>query len=384
MRFWKKNWGEELDGPDAEKLMCFYIDGNTKAIWSSKRVMKNKVTMLGRVMGCLEQVFIHDCFGHPIYFETYSGRCPHGGEYVLELFEKIEAVIDEMPGSRSAVCRAIVMDGADNSVKTLREFASQKKYHYITTLDNDQWNERKINFINSPSRYIYGDATLQEVEIELEDSREKDYLIRSRAIKTDWDNGKETVLLTSLPRKQVGSSGVVQSYFNRRPSEELQFKSMNAAVSLKKITGYGKQEVKDENVIKRQAHAARMIEKLKNDLSGQLKKIKEHEEAIIKLIPEERKLRNQSKIENGKRILSSDLTEELKSYTRQINKHEKSIKKKIEKSDQDKFRRLRNHEREWFRLRGKEVVYKVDAELDRIVTYHRVGLANLYAYLRIS
>ncbi|MCP4112194.1 MAG: hypothetical protein GY749_42840 [Desulfobacteraceae bacterium] len=148
---------------------------------------------------------------------------------------------------------------------------------------------------------------------------------------------------------------------------------------MKKITGYGKQEVKDENVIKRQAHAARMIEKLKNDLSGQLKKIKEHEEAIIKLIPEERKLRNQSKTENGKRILSSDLTEELKSYTRQINKHKKSIKK-IEKSDQDKFRRLRNHEREWFRLRGKEVVYKVDAELDQIVTYHRVGLANLYAY----
>jgi len=43
--------------------------------------------MLGRVMGCLEQVFIHDSFGHPIYFETYSGHAPVG-EYVLSMFKK--------------------------------------------------------------------------------------------------------------------------------------------------------------------------------------------------------------------------------------------------------------------------------------------------------
>jgi hypothetical protein len=58
--------------------------------------------MLGRVMGCLEQVFIHDCFGHPIYFETYSGHAP-SGEYILELFEKIEQAIEEVPGARTTV-----------------------------------------------------------------------------------------------------------------------------------------------------------------------------------------------------------------------------------------------------------------------------------------
>lgn len=45
--------------------------------------------MLGRIMGCLEQVFIHDGLGHPIYFETYSGHDPTG-EHTLGLFEKIE------------------------------------------------------------------------------------------------------------------------------------------------------------------------------------------------------------------------------------------------------------------------------------------------------
>ncbi|MCP4493907.1 MAG: helix-turn-helix domain-containing protein [Gammaproteobacteria bacterium] len=376
--FWNKCWGDEMKGLSSQTLLCYYIDGNTKAVWSSKRVRKNKVSMLGRVMGCLEHVFIHDCFGHPIYFETYSGHAPYG-EYVLELFGKIEESIEDVPGSRTIACRAIVMDGAGNSVGTLRSFASQDKYHYITTLDSNQWNERKVNFIKSPSRYKYGDATLREAETELEDSLEKGYLIRSRAIKINWDNGKETVLLTSIPTGVADSSEIVHSYFRRWPSEELQFRSMKAAVSLQRVVGYGKSKTEDKKVLERQSHASKMIEKLKHELSSELEEIGIHEDSIAKLIPEERSLRNQSKIEDGKRVLSSDLMDELKSYAKQISKHEKEIKK-IEQADQNKFRLLRKHQQEWLRLQGKETVYKVDTELDQIVTYHRVGLANLYSY----
>jgi hypothetical protein len=90
--------------------------------------------MLGRVMGCLEQVFIHDALGHPIYFETYSGHGPCG-EHILDMFKKIESTIEDSLGSRISVNRVLVMDGASNSVGTLRAFASQQKYHYITPLD---------------------------------------------------------------------------------------------------------------------------------------------------------------------------------------------------------------------------------------------------------
>jgi len=86
--------------------------------------------MLGRVMGCLEQVFVHDSQGRPIYFETYAGHAPMG-QYILSLFEKIEDSL-EGAGPKLAVQRAIVMDAASNSVRTLRAFAGQKKYHYIT------------------------------------------------------------------------------------------------------------------------------------------------------------------------------------------------------------------------------------------------------------
>ncbi|MCK4821774.1 hypothetical protein KA005_38765, partial [bacterium] len=172
--FWQKQWaqnGEQLELP----FLCYYIDGNTKAVWSKKRVKKNKVTMLGRVMGCLEQVFVNDCFGHPIYFETYSGHGPVG-VYTLELMDKVERYMQEV-NDNAQVNRVLVMDGANNSVATLRAFASQKRYHYITLLDPNQWSERKVRYHGVPERYRWGNATLYDSEIELKDSKEKGYLI---------------------------------------------------------------------------------------------------------------------------------------------------------------------------------------------------------------
>ena len=72
------NVGEANLSLNEEPLLCYYIDGNTKALWAEERVKLHSVTMLGRVMGCLEQVFVYDGLGHPIYFETYSGHAPFG------------------------------------------------------------------------------------------------------------------------------------------------------------------------------------------------------------------------------------------------------------------------------------------------------------------
>jgi len=377
VKFWKKCWGSDLKST-SQAFLCYYIDGNTKAVWSSKRVKKNKVTMLGRVMGCLEHVFIHDAFGHPIYFETYSGHGP-SGEHILDLFQKIEGAIEDVPGSRTSVKRVLVMDGSSNGVKALSAFASQNKYHYITPLDDNQWNERKINQIGRPMRYRYGKATLREVSIELEDSQKKGYLIETRAIKIDWDNGKTTVLLTSLPIKIAGASEIVQSYFNRWPAEELQFKSMKSTVCLHRVAGYGKQKIKDERIAERQSHSENMVSKMEAILKKPLADISVHEEAIATIIPKERRLRNKSQIINGKRKLSKKEMSQLNNYKKQISMHENVIKK-IQKENYVGFQKLIKNRREWLRLQGKETVYKVDVELDQILTFHRVSLANLYAY----
>lgn len=377
-KFWRQCWGDKLSDSMGYPLLCYYIDGNTKAVWSSQRVKQNKVTMLGRVMGCLEQVFIHDGFGHPIYFETFSGHGPVG-EYILDLFEKIEESILEVPHSSTKIYRAIVMDSASNSVKTLRAFAAQEKYYYITPLDDNQWDERKVIKVGNIARYRNGKATLSELEIELEDSNDKGYLISSRAIKIDWDHGKTTVLLTSLPQEIVDSSNVVWSYFRRWPAQELQFRHKKAAVSLSRVVGYGRKEIDNPRILEAQQKSAKRIEELSKELTNPSQRISVHEKAIADLIPKERQIRAQGEITKGKRILSPELQVELDKYRREISFHKQEIKK-IEKEYEDKFKRLRKHQKEWLRLQGKEKVYEIDVELDQIVTFYRISLANLFAY----
>jgi transposase len=375
--FWQAALPDSLAVSAKGPLLCYYVDGNTKALWSKHRVKKNKVTMLGRVMGCLEQVFIHDSYGRPIYFETYSGHAPMG-EYILSLFEKIEDSL-EGPSGRLPVTRAIVMDGASNSVGTLRAFASQNKYHYITSLDDNQWDPRKVRQEGRPQRYRYGPATLRDCEIELKDSLEKGYLLLTRAIKIDWDRGKTTYLATSLPKQTIGTSQIVKSYFDRWPDEELPFKVMKAVGCLHRVAGYGKQKMVDVNVKNRQGELTAQIKKLRTQLQDPLAGIGEHECRIAKLIVKERKLRLQSKIVDGQRILPQKQSEELQAITREIARHKRQIHS-IRKGH-SAFKKLERAEREWIRLQGKEKVYQVDVELDQIMTFFRVSLVNLYIYL---
>ena len=378
IEFWQKFWQKHPIGKMELPVLCYYVDGNTKALWSRKRVKKNKVTMLGRVMGCMETVFVHDNFGRPIYFETYSGHAPVG-EYILSLFQKIEKAL-EGPGSELPVNRAIVMDAANNSVRTLRAFASQDKYHYITSLDDNQWNPRKIRAEGKPQRYHYGEATLSDCEIELNDSQDGGYLITSRAIKIEWDYGKRTVLLTSLNPAIVGASEVVKAYFERWPDEELQFRSMKKVACLNRVTGYGKQQQEDRNVVEKQKELQRKISTLRKTLAEVYPAIQVQEAAITTLVKEERKIREISRIEKGHRILPKKEQERFQEIGREIAKRQRAIKKIIEPQKHE-FKRLRKLEREWLRLQGKEKVYSVDVELDEIMTFYRVSLVNMYSYL---
>lgn len=375
--FWQECWGEEIT-KSAGPVVCYYVDGNTKAVWSSKRVKQNKVTMLGRVMGCLEQVFIHDGFGHPIYFETYSGHGPVGEE-ILGLFEKIESTITEVPGSRTKVCRAIVMDGASNSVGTIRAFAKQERYHFITTLDDNQWSERKIRSRSYPIRYRYGKATLRDVDFELVDSNDDKYLIVSRAIKINWDNGKQTVLLTSLPRNMVDASEVVLSYFRRWPAQELPFRRQKAAVSLNKVCGYGKKLVTNDRVKKELEKLTAKKQRLEAELRKPLIEFAGHDTALAALIRQERRLRQKTKIKDGERIAPARIRDSFAEIGAQIKRHE-TAKTKIEKEHAKPFRSYRKTMKEWLRLQSKTTVYQLDVELDQILTYYRTCLVHLCAY----
>ncbi|NQE05448.1 hypothetical protein C5S32_06220 [ANME-1 cluster archaeon GoMg1] len=125
--FWIKFWGELNN--EHPTLLCYYLDGNTKPIWSSKSCKKSKVSMLGRVMNCLEQVFVHDSFGHPTYFQTYSGNADIGNK-ALSLMEDIEDYLKAIL-SDGKVNRVMIRDSAANGVSTLRSIANSDHYFIL-------------------------------------------------------------------------------------------------------------------------------------------------------------------------------------------------------------------------------------------------------------
>ncbi|MBT6610722.1 MAG: hypothetical protein HOB38_01315, partial [Deltaproteobacteria bacterium] len=248
-----------------------------------------------------------------------------------------------------------------------------------TTLDDNQWDDRRVRSRSYPTRYRYGDAILRDLDLELEDSNEKGYLISTRAIKIDWDNGKRTVLLTSLPRSFVEANEVVFSYFKRWPAQELQFRYGKASVSLSRVAGYGRKKAENTGQREKQEKLAFKISNLKEELESEIDEINVHEHAIATLIPKERRLRTETKLVKGKRIVPDAISEDFERLGKKIRHHQRAIKT-IEKTREKEFKAFTKSQREWLRLQGKETDYTVDVELDQIMTYFRASLIHLYAY----
>lgn len=381
-KFWSNFW-KQYDLVE-NKVGCYYIDGNVKPLWSSKRCRKGKVTMLGRVMGCLEQVVIHDGFGRPIYFRTFSGNADLQ-KNALSSMEQLEDLIYEgqKPRNKKARCNsALIMDGGANSVQTLRAF-SNSDYHYITILDTNQIHGRKFKHLSDFERYRYGDAGLKDCRIELVDSKEKGYLFESRAVRVFWDNGRECCLVTSISKDVFDASEVVKAYFDRWPLCERQYAMMKAAVCFHQVVGYGKKQVDNEKMIERINKNQTALKRLQEELKIPLSQIAENEEGVSELFRQERKLKENSKVKKGRRIQSKHNQEALEDCQRRIRKIFRKSKK-IEEPFKKEFAALRKKQKEFSRIQGKQKVFHADVELDQLVTSFRLAFANILAFLAME
>ena len=377
--FWSNFW-KQFDPAD-HKVACYYIDGNVKALWSSKRCRKGKVTMLGRVMNCLEQVVIHDGFGRPLYFRTFSGNADLQS-HALQSMAQLDELMNEGQTARtnkSRCTRALIMDGGGNSVQTLRAF-SKSPYHYITILDTNQIGERKFKHLSSIERYQYGKASLNDCLIELVDSKQPDYIYETRAVHVHWDNGKECCLVTSIAKNIFDASEVVKAYFDRWPFCEKQYAMMKAAVCFYQVVGYGKKHVSDENMINRIKKHQIDLDHLQQELKIPLSQISEKEQKLQTLFEKERRLKEKSRIKDGNRLQSHKNQQALETCQRNIRKIQREIKK-TEEPFKKKFTALRKKHKEFARIQDKQMVYHVDVELDQLLTSFRLSFANILAFL---
>ena len=146
--------------------------------------------MLGRVMNCLEQVIIHDGYGHPIYFRTFSGNADLQ-KYALQSMEELNRLLSETKKPNKSKCtRALIFDSGGNSVQNFRAF-SKSPYYYITILDTNQINERKFKHQTDMECYRYGKAMLTDWSHELLDSKEPKYIYERSKVQVHWTNGRE-------------------------------------------------------------------------------------------------------------------------------------------------------------------------------------------------
>ena len=277
-RFWGRFWQERYEGDSL--FVCYYIDGNTKALWSSGRHYKGKVTMLGRVMNCLENVFIHGGRGHPIYFQTFHGHADLG-KHALGMITKLMKHLENNSG-QIAVNRILVIDGAGNSVKTMRGFDGSDEY-FITILDKNQVKERRFKDRGKGKIYKYGKATLFDCRIELEDSSEKDYIHESRAVIVNWDNGRQSVLLTDIPCELLDASEITRRYFDRWPKQEKQFRDAKKGVNIHRIVGFGKKSENYDKMIDKHKKISNTIKQMRKTLKKPLQEIEKIEKDLVKL-----------------------------------------------------------------------------------------------------
>lgn len=373
--FWINFWKEFNE--ESPILVCYYIDGNTKPLWSSKRCKKGKVTMLGRVMGCLEQVFIHDSFGRPIYFQTFSGNANVGNK-VLSLMGDIEEYLKSI-SSDGKVNSAIVIDSAGNGVSTLRSIVESGRY-FITILDENQIKDvRKFKNIGNPEEYKYGEAKLTECMVEMKDSKEKDYIFECRGVIIDWKKGNRTVAITTIPKEIINESLVVKSYFDRWPCQELQFKSMKSSVSIHRIVGYGKKEIVDEKMHGKRKKLEKSIETISFELKEAIDNLEKCKHERDQLCNKERMLKEQTTIKDGKRMGCDSILSEFEECNRKIGYIDRKINN-IKKQHKKEFRNLQKWEKELNRIQGKEHVYMADVELDQLMTCFRMSFANLCSF----
>jgi len=367
INFWKKESGEE------SYFVCYYIDGNTKPLWSSNSCYKGKVTMLGRVMNCLENVFIHDGKGHPLYFQTFHGHVDLG-KHALEMQTKLIQLL-EKSSSHVQVNRILIMDGGGNGVKTLRALSESDEY-FITILDDNQTKYRKFKHIREETRYKYGNASLVDCQIELLDSSEKNYIFECRAVINNWDNGRKSVLVTDVPRELLDESEITKKYFDRWPMQEKTFREAKSGVNIHRIVGYGKKVESYDKMKENHKEICQTITRLKYRLKEPLKEIETIDEQLASLYTLEKSLREKSEIIEGKRVLGDMDSIQLQHYEAQISKC-LNKQKMIENERKGDFGRLKMCLKEEKRIRGKDKVYRIDTELDQIMTCFKMSFVNL-------
>ena len=137
----------------------------------------------------------------------------------------------------------------------------------------------------------------------------------------------------------MDASEIVFSYFRRWPAQELTYRYEKATVCLSRVAGYGRKEVANPRQREKQEKLAQKINALNEQLKDAIEERGVHEQAIAQLIPQERRLREKTKLIDGKRIVPQVIRDDYERYGKKIRRHQQVIKT-IESAHKEEFKKL--------------------------------------------
>jgi hypothetical protein len=386
--FWYRLW-EDKTGEQVAQV-CYYFDGQRKPLWSDYSVKKSKVSKVGRVMGCLEQVYVHSDRGHPLLLQTFSG-----GVHLPDAIKKLHNQIDKILPQH--VNRISVFDGGANSVDFYETFKDNT--YFICILDNNQYKQDLSDMTIIERNQNNDGAIYIEAEKTLKNSKNKK-LYRARiAVYKKPHTERHIAFVTNISRGNLTAESVVEMYYKRWPSQEEQFRDMNGGAHLSTNYGFGKTHVINLVIQNKKRELDRQIkfkkENIKN-LSDKISILETHKQQIRR---QSKKQEYQTKIKQiekkigelpGKKQVKTLLKElkqlyiTLEQNQTEMIKNELKIKAAIEKLQAQKKRQkflYEKHKAEFTRIKDKELVYENDVELDQLLGSYKIAFANLCAYV---
>ena len=303
---------------DKQEGTISYIDGHMIPFWTSHKMHKGKITMLGRIMAGSQAVVAHNEQGQAIFFEYHPPDIRLGG-IILDYCEKVVS---------STSIKVFVIDREINSAKMGRVF-HEHGLGLLSMLDKNEYKglesfEAELLQVEADGRKLY-EGQWSEVKKRLSDKRHFVMEVVGEKVSVFWG--------TKAVKQQLAPIKWPSVYRQRNEIQENSFKRMKAHGALevnygiKKIEGPDRhQERAKAKVTKKKAAAS-----LKREKKVQL--VEEQEQKVFESIERGHGKRLEQR-QNNLGVYKKDL--------KKATDKENELQKQLEKFKEVKTRKDRN------------------------------------------
>ena len=375
-------WGSERNA------VVLYIDETNKPVWTELFSQSSKVSSVGRVMPSLESVCFHSGYGVPLWLVTHSGRMPLV-KAVPDLLTQFRELNDG-----AELGRIVVIDAEGNSVPFLQQLEQGSPARAWVTRFKLSLIEGKRIFNRTNYRpYRDGDRVRMGL-VDLNDPEEKGKTFRTRVIEVERrSKGTVTYLgaSTLLREDDWKAAEVADLYFDRWPKQEANFRTVNQALGLKQVHGYGKQLVDNVTVVteldelgQKILRSQEQITERTEKLTHQRQQLHEHQKQLRRLQGRNETLTRhlQNRLIRGQRITPKlhQTAAEQKAVAEQARKHTQAVSRGEKKTAllstqlERQRRQLKQQQARQQTLESRRRIFKHDVELDSIFSVLKFGL----------